>query len=153
MNMKKENKQVKTSTADSFLKKLKIPDRAKAYLFMVTFAYTKVGKKNHNVELVNDDDLMIRVSKVEFNTAGTMFVTFCEYQDFKVNKILTKYMLNETKLFINISYFDDKFEKQLYTDNGYCYKCTAMRPLNLDVTSKDGLMVEGIFTPVKSIDE
>lgn len=151
--MKKENKQVKTSTADSFLKKLKIPDRAKAYLFQVIFAYAKVDKKNHNVELINDDDLMLRVNKVEFNTAGTMFVTFCEYQDFKVNKILTKYMSNETKLYITISYFDDKLEKLLYTDNGYYYRCTAMRPLNLDITSKDGLMVEGIFVPVKSIDE
>ena len=151
--MKNENKQVKSSTADVFTKKLKIPDMAKAYLFQVTFAYTKVDKKNHKVELVNDDDLMIRVNKVEFNTVGTMFVTFCEYQDFKVNKILTKYMSKETKLFISIDYFDDKLEKQLYTDGGYYYRCSAMRPLNLDVTSKDGLMVEGIFVPVKSIDE
>lgn len=47
MNMKNENKQVKSSTADVFLKKFtKLPDLAKSYLFQVTFATLVKNRQN-----------------------------------------------------------------------------------------------------------
>lgn len=47
MNMKNENKQVKSSTADVFSKKFtKMPDLAKSYLFQVTFAIWAKNRQN-----------------------------------------------------------------------------------------------------------
>lgn len=147
--MKNENKQVKSTTANVFSKKLvKLPDLAKSYLFQVTFATLVKNRQTKEYELVNNDELMIRARKVEFNHAGTMYITFDEFQDFKVHKILNRYINSQTKIYIELHYYDSKLEKELYVDSKGYYVCGYMKPLNLDTSGNEGLKVEGLFREV-----
>lgn len=147
--MKTENKQVKSTTADVFSKKLsKLPDLAKSYLFQVTFATLVKNRQTKEYDLVNNDELMLRARKVEFNHAGTMYITFDEFQDFKVHKILNRYINSQTKIYIELHYYDSKLEKEIYVDTKGYYICSYMKPLNLDTSSNEGLKVEGLFREV-----
>lgn len=147
--MKTENKQVKSTTAGVFSKKLsKIPDLAKSYLFQVTFATLVKNRQTKEYDLVNNDELMLRARKVEFNHAGTMYITFDEFQDFKVHKILNRYINSQTKIYIELHYYDSKLDKELYVDTKGYYICSYMKPLNLDTSSNEGLKVEGLFREV-----
>ena len=66
--MKNENKQVKSSTADVFTKKVnKLPDLAKSYLFQVTFATLVKNRQTKEYELVNNDK---NISNVIEESAG-----------------------------------------------------------------------------------
>ena len=147
--MKNENKQVKSTTADIFSKKLsKMSDLAKSYLFQVTFATLVKNRQTKEYDLVNNDELMLRARKVEFNNAGTLYITFDEFQDFKVHKILNRYINSQTKIYIELHYYDSKLEKELYVDSKGYYICAYMKPLNLDTSSNEGLKVEGLFREV-----
>ena len=147
--MKNENKQEKSSTADVFTKKVcKLPDLAKSYLFQVTFATLVKNRQTKEYDLVNNDQLMIRVRKVEFNNTSTMYITFDEFQDFKVHKILNRYINSQTKIYIELHYYDSKHEKEIYVDSRGYYVCDYMKPLNLDTSSNEGLKVEGLFREV-----
>ena len=147
--MKNENKQVKSTTADIFSKKLsKMPDLAKSYLFQVTFATLVKNRQTKEYDLVNNDELMLRARKVEFNNAGTLYITFDEFQDFKVHKILNRYINSQTKIYIELHYYDSKLEKELYVDSKGYYICAYMKPLNLDTSINEGLKVEGLFREV-----
>ena len=147
--MKNENKQVKSTTADVFSKKLsKLSDLAKSYLFQVTFATLVKNRQTKEYDLVNNDELMLRARKVEFNHAGTMYITFDEFQDFKVHKILNRYINSQTKIYIELHYYDSKLEKELYVDSKGYYICAYMKPLNLDTSCNEGLKVEGLFREV-----
>ena len=149
MNMKNKNKQVKSSTIDIFSKKLtKMPDLAKSYLFQVSFATMVKNRQTKEYELVNNDDLMIRARKAEFNNAGTLYITFDEFQDFKVHKILNRYINSQTKIYIELHYYDSKLEKEIYVDSKGYYVCGYMKPLNLDTSSNEGLKIEGLFREV-----
>lgn len=147
--MKNENKQVKSSPADIFTKQVsKLSDLAKSYLFQVTFATMVKNRQTKEYELVNNDELMIRARKVEFNHAGTMYITFDEFQDFKVHKILNRYINSQTKIYIELHYYDSKLDKELYVDSKGYYVCGYMKPLNLDTSSNESLKVEGLFREV-----
>ena len=147
--MKNENKQVKSSAADVFTKKVgKLPDLAKSYLFQVTFATLVKNRQTKEYDLINNDELMIRARKVEFNNAGTMYITFDEFQDFKVHKILNRYINSQAKIYIELHYYDSKLDKEIYVDSKGYYICGYMKPLNLDTSSNEGLKVEGLFREV-----
>ena len=144
-----DEKTVRIQKTDFFSKKLvKLPDLARSYLFQVTFATLVKNRQTKEYDLVNNDELMIRARKVEFNHAGTMYITFDEFQDFKVHKILNRYNNSQTKIYIELHYYDSKLEKELYVDSKGYYVCGYMKPLNLDTSRNEGLKVEGLFREV-----